>query len=331
MTEKTLSVPHLASLNGITETPPSRSPWQDAWGRLIRNKASVTGMIVILAFMVITIFARQLAPHSPIQLNSGHDFLPPFWVEKSSSGKSGSIDFPLGTDTLGRDLFSRVIYGTRVSLLVGFVPTFIIVVIGVFVGMMAGYYGGKWDNLLMRFTDVMYGFPDILLFIIVLVSLRDTWLGELMNGLFLLFVALAIVNWVGVARVARGQVLALKEKEFIEAARCIGAKDSRIMLRHLFPNILGPIIVQVSFLIPSMIITEAILGYLGLGLKPATDPDAFFITSWGSLLLEGQTSLNANPYMLLTPAICVALVVLAFTFIGDGLRDALDPRMRGTQ
>lgn len=331
MADTTASNPHLVSLNEFARANPSRSPWQEAWGRLIKNKASVTGMIIILFFMFVMIFARSLAPHNPIGLNSGKDYLPPFWVEKAQNGKSGSTEFPLGTDTLGRDLLSRVIYGTRVSLIVGFIPTFIIVVIGVTVGMFAGYLGGKWDNILMRITDVMYGFPDILLFIIVLVALRDTWLGELMSGLLLLFIALAVVNWVGVARIARGQVLALKEKEFIEAARCIGAKDSRIMLRHLFPNMLGPIIVQTSFTIPSMIISEAILGYLGLGLKPATDPDAFFITSWGSLLLEGQTSLNANPYMLLIPAICVALVVLAFTFIGDGLRDALDPRMRGTQ
>ncbi len=331
MADTTASTSQLVSLNELARVTPSRSPWQEAWGRLIKNKASVTGMIIIMFFMLVMIFARPLAPHNPIELNSGKDYLPPFWVEKSLNGKSGSTEFPLGTDTLGRDLLSRVIYGTRVSLIVGFIPTFIIVVMGVTVGMFAGYLGGRWDNLLMRLTDVMYGFPDILLFIIVLVALRDTWLGNLMSGLLLLFIALAVVNWVGVARITRGQVLALKEKEFIEAARCIGAKDSRIMLRHLFPNILGPIIVQTSFTIPSMIISEAILGYLGLGLKPATDPDAFFITSWGSLLLEGQTSLNANSYMLLIPAICVALVVLAFTFIGDGLRDALDPRMRGTQ
>jgi oligopeptide transport system permease protein len=331
MADKTASKPQVDSLEHALEMTPSRSPWQDAWGRLIRNKASVAGMIIILAFVFVMIFARSLAPHSPIQLNSGRDYLPPFWIEKSSSGKIGSPEFPLGTDTLGRDLLSRVIYGTRVSLIVGFVPTFIIVVMGVLIGILAGYHGGRWDNFLMRLTDIMYGFPDLLFFIIVLVALRDTWIGDFMNGLFLLFIALAVVNWVGVARVARGQVLALKEKEFIEAARSIGAKDSRIMLYHLFPNILGPIVVQTSFLIPSMIITEAILGYLGLGLKPGTDPNAFFITSWGSLLLEGQTSINANPYMLLIPAICVALVVLAFTFVGDGLRDALDPRMRGTQ
>jgi oligopeptide transport system permease protein len=177
----------------------------------------------------------------------------------------------------------------------------------------------------------MYGFPDLLFFIIAIVALRDTWLGDLMNGLALLFVALAIVNWVGVARIVRGQVLSLKEKEFIEAARCIGVTDVRIMFRHLLPNALGPIIVVSAFTIPNMIITEAILGYLGLGLRPATSLESFFVTSWGALLLEGQTAINAQPYMLLAPALCVALVVLAFTFLGDGLRDALDPRMRGTQ
>lgn len=152
-----------------------------------------------------------------------------------------------------------------------------------------------------------------------------------MNGLFLLFIALAIVNWVGIARLIRGQVLSLKEKEFIEAARSIGVKDLRIMTKHILPNSLGPLIVASAFLVPNLIITEAILGYLGLGLRPATSLESFFVTSWGALMLEGQTSINAQPYILLAPAICVALVVLAFTFLGDGLRDALDPRMRGTQ
>ena len=314
-----------------SDAPQSRSPWRDALGRLSRNKASVTGLVIISFFTLLTIFAPQVAPHNPLQLNSGQGFLPPSWVEESSNGTKGIPDYPLGTDTLGRDALSRIIYGSRVSMIVGFAPTAIILLLGTFVGMLAGYYGGHWDNFLMRLTDIMYGFPDLLFFIITLVALRDTWIGEFMNGLFLLFLALAVVNWVGVARLVRGQVLSLKEKEFIEAARSIGAKDSRIMTKHLLPNILGPIIVQGSFAIPSMIITEAILGYLGLGLKPTTDPEAFFITSWGSLLLEGQSAINAQPYLLLAPAICVALVVLAFTFLGDGLRDALDPRMRGTQ
>jgi ABC-type dipeptide/oligopeptide/nickel transport system permease subunit len=214
---------------------------------------------------------------------------------------------------------------------VGLIPTVIIMVLGTVVGMIAGYFGGRVDNLLMRFTDVIYAFPDLLFFIIVMVSLRDSFIGQMLNGLLLLFMALAIVNWVGVARLVRGQVLSLKEKEFVEAARCIGAKDMHIMFRHILPNSLGPLIVFAAFAIPGAIITEAILGYLGLGLRPATDQAAIFITSWGGLLLEGQTAINAQPYMLLTPAICVALIVLAFTFLGDGLRDALDPRMRGTQ
>ncbi len=309
---------------------PSRSLGQEAVARLFRNKASVVGMIIILFFLVLVIFAPLIAPYDPLEFHSGQDFLPPAWVE-SHAGKSGSPDFLLGTDTLGRDVLSRVIYGARVSMLVGFLPTIIILLVGTSVGMIAGYFGGRLDNFLMRLTDIMYGFPDLLFFIIAIVALRETWLGDLMNGLALLFVALAIINWVGVARIVRGQVLSLKEKEFIEAARCIGATDSHIMLRHLLPNALGPIVVVAAFTIPNMIITEAVLGYLGLGLRPATDLSSFFVTSWGALLLEGQTAINAQPFMLLAPAFCVALVVLAFTFLGDGLRDALDPQMRGRQ
>lgn len=308
-----------------------RSPWQEGWERFLRNKASVIGLVIVVFFLFVTVFAPAIAPHNPLQLHSGKSFLPPGWVEKSDTGKVGDPQFLFGTDTLGRDVLSRVTYGSRVSMMVGFVPTIIIILVGTLVGLIAGYYGGRLDNFLMRITDIVYGFPDLLFFIIALISLRDTWIGELMSGLFLLFFALAIIHWVGVARLVRGQVLSLKEKEFIEAARSIGVKDSRIMLRHLLPNVLGPIIVLTAFLIPQMIITEAILGYLGLGLKPTTNPESFFITSWGTLLLEGQTAINAQPFLLLAPAICVALVVLAFTFIGDGLRDALDPRMRGTQ
>ena len=157
-----------------------------------------------------------------------------------------------------------------------------------------------------------------------MVTLRQTYVGHLLNGLFLLFCALALVNWTGFARIVRGQVLSLKEKEFIEAAHCIGASDSRIMFRHLLPNSLGPIIILAAMTIPGMIITEAILGYLGLGLIPSTNPKDFFITSWAPRC-SGQTAINAQPWLLLAPAICVSIVVLAFTFVGDGLRDALDP------
>ena len=321
-------VSHFKSETDFQLNKPSRSPWQEAWLSVFRNKASVVGLIIIIFFLVLVIYAPQIAPHNPLEFNSGQDFLPPAWVD-DYAGKSGSPEFLLGTDTLGRDVLSRVIYGARVSMLVGFLPTFVILGVGATIGLLAGYYGGRLDYILMRITDIMYGFPDLLFFIIAIVALRDSWLGNLMNGLALLFVALALINWVGVARIVRGQVLSLKEKEFIQAARCIGAKDSHIMLRHLLPNALGPIVVVAAFTIPNMIITEAILGYLGLGLRPATDLESFFVTSWGALLLEGQTSINAQPFMLLSPAFCVALVVLSFTFLGDGLRDALDPQMRG--
>lgn len=309
---------------------PARSLMYDAWQRLIRNKMAVVGGIVIILFFFMALFAPVLAPHNPLQRHSGKSFLPPAWVERGPNGKPGDITYPLGTDTLGRDVLSRVIYGARVSMVVGILPTVIVVIVGTLVGLLAGFAGGRADNLLMRLTDVIYAFPDLLFFIVVMVALRDTYLGDLLNGLFLLFVALAIVNWTGIARLVRGQVLSVKNNDFVEAARSIGAKDSRIMFSHILPNSLGPIIIVSAMTVPGMIITEAILGYLGLGLRPAVDPRQFFLTSWGSLLLEGQTAINVQPWLLLSPAICVSLIVLSFTFLGDGLRDAFDPRLRGT-
>jgi oligopeptide transport system permease protein len=309
---------------------PARSLWADAWQRLMRNRAAVIGLIVIVLFAFVALFAPLIAPHNPLQLNSGKDFLPPAFIKHTNTGKVGSTEFLLGTDTLGRDLLSRVIYGARVSMIVGLTPVFIILVIGTIIGLISGYGRPRVDNLLMRATDVVYAFPDLLFYIIMMITLRDTVIGQFMNGLFLLFIALAVVSWVGVARLVRGQVLSLKNKEFIEAARCIGSSDGRIMARHILPNTLSPLVVWMAFTIPRMIIVEAVLGYLGIGIRPTTNPKAVFITSWGQLLLEGQTAINIQPWILLAPAIAVALVVMAFTFVGDGLRDALDPRMRGT-
>jgi len=309
---------------------PSRSLFQDSMYRLFRNKGAIAGLVVIAIFILAAVFAQTIAPHNPLQLNSGKDYLPPAWQTEGPNGKASDPQFFLGTDTLGRDVLSRVLYGARVSMVVGIIPTTIILIVGMTIGLLAGFYGGWFDNLLMRLADVIYAFPDLLLFIVVMVALRDSVIGKMLNGLLLLFSALAIVNWVGMARIVRGQVLSLKNNEFIEAARCIGAKDSRIMIKHILPNTLGPVIILTAMSIPGMIITEATLGYLGLGLRPSTDPNAFFVTSWGALMLEGQTAINAQPWMLLSPAICVSLVVLAFTFLGDGLRDAFDPRLRGT-
>jgi oligopeptide transport system permease protein len=319
----------IASLHQITTA--RRSLFSDAWYRLRRNKASMVSLVVIVLFFFVAIFANVISPENPLKLHSGQGMLPPVWYTIGPAGDAPNPDFVLGTDTLGRDVLSRVLYGARVSMTVGFIPTIIIFLIGVPVGLMSGYVGGWVDNLVMRITDVIFAFPGLLFFIIAMIALRDTWIGNLFNGLFLLFGALAVVNWSDVARMTRGQVLSMKEKEFIEAARCIGARDSRIMFRHILPNSLSPLIITAAFSVPAMIITEATLGFLGLGLRPSTDPSDFFITSWGAMLLEGQTMINAQPWLLLVPAICVSVVVLAFTFLGDGLRDALDPRLQGTQ
>jgi ABC-type dipeptide/oligopeptide/nickel transport system permease subunit len=313
------------TLDETVITRPPRSLGRDSVRRLTKNKMSMAGLVVIILFMLMAVFAKPLSPHNPLEIYPGQTYLPPAWEA------GGNPSFPLGTDTLGRDVLSRTIYASRVSMAVGLIPTFIILVIGGVIGMTAAFMGGRTDNLLMRLTDVIYAFPDLLFFIIVMVSLRETAIGQLMNGLILLFVALAMVSWVTIARLVRGQVLGLKEKEFVEAGRMIGAPNTRIMTHHLLPNTLGVIIVYTAFRIPALIITEAILGYLGIGLRPATDPNAFFMTSWGQLMLEGQTSINSQLMILLAPAICVALIVMAFTFLGDGLRDALDPRMSGTE
>jgi oligopeptide transport system permease protein len=320
---------NIARLN-LNITPKGRSLGAEAWSRLSKNKAAVVGIIVIALFTFISILAPVFAPHNPLEIFQQSSYLPPPWYE--SELKDGDPRFFLGTDSIGRDVLSRLIYGTRVSIVVGLIPTSVILLFGTIVGMISGYFGGTLDNVLMRLTDVIYAFPDLLFFIIVMVALREQPIGRFMNGLFLLFMALAIVNWVGVARLVRGQVLSLKQKEFVEAARCIGVKDSRIMFRHILPNCLGPLIVSAAFTIPGLIITEAILGYLGVGLRPATElAGNYFITSWGVLLLDGAGAINSQPFILLAPALCIAIIVLAFTFLGDGLRDALDPRMRGTQ
>jgi ABC-type dipeptide/oligopeptide/nickel transport system permease subunit len=319
----------VADMHQITTA--RRSLFSDAWFRLIRNKASVISMVIIGVFVLIAIFANVLAPMNPLEMHSGKSFLPPVFVKIGPTGDAPDPRFLLGTDTLGRDVLSRAIYGARVSMVVGIVPLVIIMIVGVMLGLFAGYAGGSVDNLLMRFTDVVYAFPDLLFFIIVMMALRETWIGQLFNGLFLLFGALAIIGWTGVARIVRGSVLSLKEKEFIEAARCIGARDSRIMFGHILPNSLSPLIITAAFAIPGFIIAEATLGYLGLGMVPSTTPTDIFITSWGTMMTEGQSAINAQPWLMLTPAIFISLVVMAFTFIGDGLRDALDPRLQGTQ
>jgi len=307
---------------------PARSLWQDAWNRLLRNRIAIAAIVVILLFVGVAIFADVLAPHpyafqSRARDNRGNGGvdLPPYWVQTGDPKTSGKEGYWLGTDGLGRDVLSRVIYGARVSMAVGFIPVLITQFLGILVGVTAGYLGGRIDNLLMRITDVVYAFPDLLFIIIVVTALRTTAVSDLMGGLLLILVALSIISWVGVARLIRGQILSLREKEFVEAARSIGTPTWRIMLGHLLPNSMGPLIVAATFAIPSYIITEAVLGYIGISVKPP-------FPTWGSMINDGYNSISSSPHMVWVPATCIALVTLAFTFLGDGLRDALDPKMK---
>ncbi len=299
-----------------------RSLWQDAWYRLRRNKMAMIGLTVIGIFALIAVVAPALAPYDPTYPFTANGKQAPVLADPAWAGTQ-FVDprYLFGTDNLGRDILSRLIYGARVSLIVGVIPVSIIFVIGVTVGMLAGYLGGWIDQVLMRITDIIYAFPDLLFLLILMATLRGTDLGNLMDGLVLIFVGLAIVNWVGMARLWRGQVLSLKEKEFVEAARAIGASPARIMLRHLFPNALAPAIVAVSFGIPGAMLAEAALSFLGIGVKPPT-------ATWGVMINEGFLVFSTSPWPVLLPALCIAIVMLSFTFVGDGLRDALDPRMK---
>jgi oligopeptide transport system permease protein len=293
----------------------------------MRNKAAVGGMIYIVILIFIAVIAALLAPHNPLQAFQGQTYKQAAWIETPTRPQAtGSWEFPLGTDAIGRDVFSRLLYGTRTSLIVGFIPTTIILVIGTLVGLVAGFRGGWVDGLLMRFAEIVYSFPSFLFFIIVMAALKETALGKFWNGFLVLFIALSLVGWVSVARLVRGQVLSLKEKEFIEAARAVGVRQHNILLKHLLPNSLGPIIISGAFLVPSFIITEAVLSYLGIGLRPATNPNALFPVSWGNMILDGRSAVSSQPWLLIAPAVAIATITIAFTFIGDGLRDALDPR-----
>ncbi|HEY6958909.1 MAG TPA: ABC transporter permease [Candidatus Limnocylindria bacterium] len=299
-----------------------RSLWQDAWYRLLRNKAAIVGMVVIALFMITAAIVPTLTDlhilKSPTLQDGPHQLMEPFWTPNTQYHFSA---YPLGSDQLGRDILSRLLWSTRISMLVGFVPVAIIFMLGVTIGLSAGYFGGWVDQILMRITDVIYAFPDLLFLFIIMATLRNTALGDLQGGLLLIFVAIAIVNWVGLARLVRGQVLSLKEREFIEAARSIGAPSTRIMSRHLFPNILAPVIVSVAFGIPNAMLAEATLSFFGIGIRPPT-------ASWGVMINEGFVVFSATPWPVLLPALSISLVMLAFTFLGDGLRDALDPRMK---
>ncbi len=293
--------------------------WSDAFSRLRKNRLAILGLVLVSLLLLAGIFGPIIAPW-PYQVQdlqavfaNGGRPLPPF-----------SPNHFLGTDQLGRDLLSRLLDGARISVTVAFVVQIVILLIGVPIGALAGWFGGRLDNALMRLTDVIYAFPDLLFIILLSVAFRETFFGRALDGLFLVFVAIGLTSWVTVARLVRGQLLALKETEFVEAARAIGVSDRRIVTRHLLPNGMGPIIVAITLGIPGAILAEATLAYIGIGVQP---PRA----SWGSLIAEGQKYVRAEPHLVVFPAIAIALALIGFTFLGDGLRDALDPKLKGKQ
>ncbi len=280
-----------------------RSLYVDAWHRLLKNKAAVAGLIV-LAVMVVLVIVGPMLSHWDHEI--------PDW-DHYSSPPSLETGHWFGTDALGRDLFVRTLIGGQISLLVGVISTLVSLLIGVSYGAVAGYFGGRVDNVMMRIVDAIYAMP-FMFFVILLMVIFG-------RNIFLIFVAIGAINWLDMARIVRGQTLSLKNKDFVEAARASGARESQIIRRHIIPNLLGVVIVYVTLTIPQVILVESFLSFLGLGVQ---EP----LTSWGALVNEGAQELETAPWSLLFPATFLAMTLFAFNFLGDGLRDALDPKDR---
>ena len=280
---------------------PSLSYWQDAWLRLKKDKAAMLGLIFILALLLFAIIGPAFSSYSYEDQNFMQANLSP------------SAEHWFGTDSLGRDLFVRVLYGARISLSIGIVASLINLVIGVIYGGISGYAGGRTDRIMMNIVDILYSVPTLLYVILLMVVFKP--------GLMNIFVALGISYWLQMARIVRGEVLKLKEQEFVLAAKSMGAGSSRILVKHLIPNAVGAIIVSLSMSIPDAIFTEAFLSFIGLGVSAP-------MASWGVLASDGVNSIRVFPFQLFFPALAISLTMLAFNFLSDGLRDALDPKMR---
>ena len=309
---------------------PPESLWRDAWRRLLQNKAAVVGGVFVILITVFAIFADDWFIAWALDRDAEPLLAPYGWKEVDfdntragpSLQRTASGGFPhiMGTDKYGRDIFSRIIFGARVSLAVGIFGSLVIMTFGLVYGSISGYLGGGADVLMMRFVDIMYAFPTLLFIILLMVILGSTSGFPAVRNLVL---AIGLVSWMGMARLVRGQFLSLREKEFVEAARMIGARDVNIISRHLMPNTLGTIIVAVTLGIPTLILFEATLSFIGLGVPPP-------FPSWGQMLNEGWRAIRSDPHLLIYPALALSLTMLAFNFLGDGLRDALDPKMKGT-
>lgn len=280
---------------------PSLSFWQDCFRRFRRNRVALCGLGALFLLALFALFGPMLTSHSYYETNL------------ALKNQSPSKNFWFGTDDLGRDVFARTACGARISLFVGISAALIDFVIGIFWGGIAALAGGRIDNLLMRVADILYAIPYLLVVIMLMVIMG--------SGLFPILIALTITGWIGMARIVRGQLLQLKEQEYILAAIALGAGNSRILLKHLIPNAMGPIIVTVTITIPIAIFTEAFLSFLGLGVQAP-------IASWGTMASDGLPAMRYYPWRLFFPAVFISVTMLAFNLVGDGLRDALDPKLR---
>ena len=277
----------------------NNSLWSDALYRLSRNKAAMFGGFILILLIICAALAPWIAPYSYSYQNLSLGASPP------------SADHLLGTDVLGRDLLSRILYGARISLLVGFVATGVALIIGVSWGIIAGYIGGRVDSIMMRNVDILYGLPFIIFIILLMVIFgRNLWL---------LFGAIGAVEWLTMARIVRGQVIGLKNQEFVMAAKAMGVSNISMFRRHLLPNILGPIAVYATLTIPQVMLLEGFLSFLGLGIQPP-------MSSWGTLIKDGVESMEEFSWLLIYPGITFTITLFALNFFGDGLRDALDPK-----
>jgi oligopeptide transport system permease protein len=291
--------PQPAAIREADTVEAGHSLWQDAWLRLRKNKMAVAGAIFILVLALISFLSPLIAPHSYAAQNLELGATPP------------SLKHWMGTDDLGRDLFSRILYGGRISLSVGLAATVVAVLIGVLYGTISGYIGGRVDMVMMRIVDILFSLPFII-FVILLMVIYG-------RNIYLLFMAIGAVEWLDMSRIVRGQVLSLKNQEFIEAARALGLRKRRIILRHMIPNVLGIVIIYSTLIVPRVMLTEAFLSFLGFGVQPP-------MSSWGTLINEGARSMEEFPWLLIFPGLFFSTTLFSLNFFGDGLRDALDVR-----
>jgi oligopeptide transport system permease protein len=300
------------------------SLWKDAWHRLARNKPA----LLSLGVLVVVVIACFIVPFLPFVKN-------PTVINLANPAASPSAAYWFGTDQLGRDLFARVLYGGQVSLLVGFVATGVAVIIGVVYGAVSGYVGGKADAVMMRFVDILFALPFLVLVILFALVVDEpssdftSWIIETtgwerdrvapITTLIPLFIAIGAIGWLTIARIVRAQVLSVKNMDFVEAAVSLGLSRFRILFRHILPNVIGPIIIYTTLAVPGIMLLESVLSFLGLGVKPPN-------SSWGILIKEGADRMEVTPYLLLFPSLFFAATLFALNFLGDGLRDALDPK-----